>query len=239
MSIFDDNNEDVKEAIQFFNQLSDKDKITIISDLKPQTLQQTQYYDKLLPLLSKIQKDISKFDDIRIGNKLMELGLDETYARLFVSNVKKQAPTKEYQLSQLARIPEDVFCKNMPHIMKSLWVDNIPDTEIQEKYSVTHEQLSCITNITNNMLQGLARGELTAERIKKENTDQISDKKLDVLLNEVLVYQKHWRDAILFSNIQDASSNTRRIVRQNNNILKIMGEMFDILLDLRDERRRM
>ena len=99
MSIFDDNDEDVKTSIHFFNQLSNEDKIRIVSNLNPNILQQKQQYTRLFPLLVKIQKDISKHDAIKIGNKLMDLGLDETYARLFVSNIKNHAPTEAYQLS--------------------------------------------------------------------------------------------------------------------------------------------
>ena len=57
-------------------------------------------------------------DAIEIGNKLMEYGLDETYARLFVANVKKHAPTAEYQLNQINKVPDGDFCDKLPGVMK-------------------------------------------------------------------------------------------------------------------------
>ncbi|MCY4489915.1 MAG: hypothetical protein OXC46_00445 [Thaumarchaeota archaeon] len=48
-----------------------------------------------------------------IGNKLVELGMEETYARLVINNVKKQAPTLEYHLSQLERLSDDFFEKTL------------------------------------------------------------------------------------------------------------------------------
>ena len=68
MSIFDaDKNEDVKESILYFNQLSNEEKVRIVSDLNPYIFQQKQQYLPLFPLLSKIQQDISKHGTIEIG----------------------------------------------------------------------------------------------------------------------------------------------------------------------------
>ena len=56
MSIFDDNDEDVKNSIRFFNRLSNENQIRIVSDLNPNTLRQKQQYKSLFALLSKIRK---------------------------------------------------------------------------------------------------------------------------------------------------------------------------------------
>lgn len=56
---------------------------------------------------------MSKYTHMVIGNKLVELGMEETYARLVINNVKKQAPTLEYHLSQLERLSDDFFEKTL------------------------------------------------------------------------------------------------------------------------------
>ena len=91
MKVFDDEGR-VRHSIEFFNALSDQDKVTIISDLSPATV--NQYHDYLISLSSQVQLAISQFDDIVIGNRLVEMGLDDTYARLFVSNIKNMPRLK-------------------------------------------------------------------------------------------------------------------------------------------------
>lgn len=93
MSLFDEDDQSVKAAISYFNELSDQDKALIVSDLNPQTFKLKKHFKALFPLFSRVQNDLSKHDGIKIGNKLLELGLEETYARLVVSNMKKHAPT--------------------------------------------------------------------------------------------------------------------------------------------------
>ena len=229
MSIFDDNNEDIKRSIGFFNQLSDEDKVTIVSDLNPQTFKLKRYYKPLFPLLSKIQKDISKFDAIKIGNKLMEYGLDETYARLFVTNMKKHAPTEDYQLNQLDKIADDLFCDNLPEIIKNVWVDHVDNNMIVEKFSITQEQVDCIIDVTRNLLNSLARGETTKALIKEKYAKKISEKKLSILMDKVSIHSKHWHDTMLFSNVQDTFFNTERIVKQNEIMLRFMKELIGLI----------
>ena len=91
MGVFD-NEDDIRRSIEFFNMLADQDKVTIISDLSPVSFKVKQYYNQLAPILSEVQRAISKHEGIAIGNRLVELGLDDTFARLFVLNIKKHAP---------------------------------------------------------------------------------------------------------------------------------------------------
>ena len=162
MSIFDDNNEDVKNAIRFFNNLRDDDKVRIVSDLNPNTFKLKQHAKRLFPLLSKIQRDISKHDEIKIGTKLMEYGLEETYARLFVANMKKQVPTAAYQIDQINKITDNTFCEKLPDIMKYIWVDrNSIDMKMENKLGVSVEKLQCIESLTFRIFNGLSRGNIT------------------------------------------------------------------------------
>ena len=75
MSLFNLEDEEIKETIDFFNSLTDEERALIVSDLNPHTFKMPQYYDDLVHLFSLIQRDITIHDGIRIGNRLMELGL--------------------------------------------------------------------------------------------------------------------------------------------------------------------
>ena len=147
MSIFDDDSNDVRESIRFFNQLPDEEKIRVLSDLNPFIFQQRREYQPLFPLLSKLQQDISKYNTITLGKKLMEYGLDETHAHLFVLNVKKHAPTVEYQMKQADLISDDDFCKKLPGIINDAWINNETYEVLSEKYGIDNEKIDCIIKL--------------------------------------------------------------------------------------------
>ncbi len=228
MKVFDD--EDIiRRSIEFFNILSEQEKVTIVSDLNPVTFKLKQYHNRLAPLLSEVQRAISKHDDIAIGSRLVELGLDDTFARLFVSNIKKHAPTEAYQIHQISKIPDDVFSKSISEIIKSVWVEGMSEDEIAEKFNITKEQVQCIVDFSRTTLNALARGDITKDGIRNKYSDKLSAVKFESLSNSLLVHQKYWYDSLLFSNAQDSHMNLDLVARQNAAILKSLNEILRIL----------
>ena len=228
MRVFD-NEDGVKRSIVFFNKLPDMDKVTIVSDLRPVTFKPSRYYNHLVPLLSEVQLAISKFDDIVIGNRLVDLGLEDTYARLFVLNIKKHAPTEEYQLRQISKISDDVFSKSIAGIIKSIWAHDASEDELAEKFSVSKEQLRCVVDVARTALNALARGDMTKESMRERYSDKLSPDKFESLSNTLLVSQKYWYDSLLFSNAQDSYHSINYIMKQNDVLIKLLHEMLDAL----------
>ena len=228
MSIFDDDNDDLKKSVRFFNLLPDEEKVKIVSNLSPQFFQQKQEYEQLFALLSKIQQDISTHSDIEIGNKLVEHGLEETYARLFVANVKKHAPTPEYQLNQLNMIPDEVFSKNIASLLHDIWVKGKTDEQLSERYNIDKEKVVCLIIFTANVFNMMSRGETYKEDVKEKYKHNLSYKKMDALLEQISIYQDHNRKVLMFRNMQDAAINTERIARQNNEMLRLLQELVDL-----------
>lgn len=224
-----DNEDSLKRSISFFNELPDRDKATIVTDPNPATFKPRHYYNYLAPLLSEVQLAISKFDDNIIGNRLVDLGLEDTYARLFVSNIKKHAPNEEYQLHQISLIPDDSFSKSIAGIIKAVWVHNASEDELTEKFSVTKEQLRCVLDVSRTVLNALARGDITKEGIRERYSGKLSPVKFESLSNTLLVNQKHWHDSLLFSNAQDSHYSINHIVKQNDAIIKLLNELLDTL----------
>ena len=203
--------------------------MTIVSDLNPVTFKLKQYYNRLAPLLSEVQRAISQCGDVAIGNRLVELGLDDTFARLFVSNIKKHAPTEEYLLHQISKIPDDTFAESISEIIKSIWVDDASMEEVTEKFNITMEQLQCITDFSRTVMNALARGDTTKDGIRRDYSDKMSPIKFDSLSNSLLVHKKYWYDSLLFSNTQDAYIGQDLVARQNAAILKSVNEILEIL----------
>lgn len=224
-----DNADGVRRSIEFFNMLADQDRVTIVSDLNPMTFKLRQYHSRLAPLLSEVQRAISKYEDIAIGNRLVELGLDDTFARLFVLNIKKHAPTEAYQIHQISKIPDDVFSKSIAEIIKSVWVENMSEGKVAEKFNITKEQVRCIVDLSRAAMNALARGDMTKDSIRKKYSDKLSSIKFESLSNSLLVHQKYWYDSLLFSNSQDSSLNLELITRQNAVMLKSLKEILQIL----------
>lgn len=228
MGVFDDE-DGVRRSIEFFNMLADHDKVTIVSDLNPTTFKIKRHYDQLVPLLSEVQRAISKHEEIAIGNRLVELGLDDTFARLFVLNIKKHAPTEAYQLRQISKIPDDVFAKSIAEIIKSVWVEDMGEDEVAEKFDITKEQVRCIVDLSRATMNALARGDMTKDSIRKKYSGKLSPIKFESLSNSLLVHQKYWYDSLLFSNTQDSYVNLDVVIRQNAAILKSVNEILEIV----------
>ena len=240
MSLFDSDIEETRAAIDFFNNLSDEERALIVSDLNPQTFKIPQYYDDLVHLLSRVQKDITVHDGIKIGNRLMKLGLDETWARLIVANMKKHAPTIPYQISQINRIDDKQFGEMFDGVMDALWVEKMDDDDVLEKFSLDQEQLRCIVDMTSQHIQDLMRGDTTQVKIRRTLLEAgLSKPKVDTMMRGVAAQESDWYRWLLFRNAQDNYYNTQDIKEQNDRILSVLHEILGILKDHRPERRNL
>lgn len=237
MSLFNVEDEEIKETIDFFNSLTDEERALIVSDLNPHTFKMPQYYDDLVHLFSLIQRDITIHDGIRIGNRLMELGLEETWARLLVANIKKHAPTIKYQISQLNRIDEQMFVATFGSIMDALWVHKIPDDEVTEKFGIDTEQIHCITDMTSHYMQDMMRGDNTGVGIREALVENgLSAKRADTLLRTLKDREDDWYRWLIFRNAQDNYYSVQEVKDQNTAILETLREILVLLKEQKSGR---
>lgn len=240
MSLFDPDIEDTKASIEFFNSLSDEERALIVSDLNPNTFKIPQYYDSLVSLLSRVQRDITVHDGIKIGNRLMDMGLEETWARLIVTNMKKHAPTIPYQVSQLNRIDDQKFTAIFSGVMDALWMEKMDDESVIERYGIDQEQLRCITDMSSHHMQDLMRGDSTEEKIRSMLLENgLSKAKVDVMMRSIMDQEGDWYRWLIFRNAQDNYYNTQEIREQNVRILETLKEILALLKDQKPERRTM
>lgn len=232
MSLFDGESHDIQLAINFFNLLNDEERALIVSDLNPDTFKIPQYYDDLVPLLYRVQMDITKHDGIKIGNRLMELGLEETWARLIVSNMKKHAPTIRYQISQINKIDDKRFNESFSKMIDSLWMDKTNNDSVVEKFGVNKEQLNCITDLTSHYMQDIMRGDSTELQIRKILLENgLSKSKVNTMLHSIMLLERGWYRWLLFRNAQDSLYGIQEIKEQNTYILETLKEILILLKD--------
>ena len=237
MSLFNVEDEEIKETIDFFNNLTDEERALIVSDLNPHTFKMPQYYDDLVHLFSLIQRDITIHDGIRIGNRLMELGLEETWARLLVANIKKHAPTTKYQVSQLSRIDEQRFVATFGKIMDALWVHKMSDEEVTEKFGIDTEQIHCITDMTSHYMQDMMRGDSTEIGIRSALLENgLSSKRTNTLLRALKDREDDWYRWLLFRNAQDNYYAVQEVKEQNVAILETLREILVLLKEQKSGR---
>lgn len=237
MSLFDADDEEAKGSISFFNSLTEEERALIVSDLNPNTFKLPRYYEDLAYLLSLIQQDITRHDGIRIGNRLMELGLDETWARLLVANIKKDAPTIEYQVSQLNRIDEKKFAATIGKIMDALWVEKMSDEEVIEKFGIGKEQVNCIADMSSRFMQDMMRGDATPYTIRTHVTKKgLSAKRAETLLRAVADREGDWYRWLLFRNTQENYYAIQEVKEQNAAILETLRDVLVLLKEQKSGR---
>lgn len=237
MSIFDGDESEISEIIDFFNSLTDEEKAIIVSDLHPETFKLKKYFDRLVPLLFRVQRDLSKYEDIAIGSKLVELGMEETYARLIVSNMKKQAPTLSYHASQIAKIDDGRFVKDFERMLMSIWINNEDKKVVVEKYGITHDQFESIAGVTNHILEGLFHGNMTEKKVLGMLVENgLSDAKAQAILRGIQPHRDTMYSRLMFSNLQEVMDRTQDIEAQNRAIVERMNEIIRLLRKIESGR---
>ena len=168
------------------------------------------------------------------------MGLEETWARLVVTNMKKHAPTIPYQVSQLNRIDDQKFAAIFGGVMDALWLDKMDDESVIERYGIDQEQLRCITDMSSHYMQDLMRGDSTEEKIRGVLLENgLSKVKVDSMIKSIMGQEGDWYRWLLFRNTQDNYYNTQEIREQNVRILETLKEILALLKDQKPERRTM
>lgn len=235
MSVFQDDVEKIKKAIEYFNSLKEERKAFLVSNITTPNAYTSEELDYLKPLLEAIQNDISSHNESTIGNKLFELGMNETYAILFVKNVIKDAPTFQYQLKIISQIKDEQFKELLPNFVKSLWVQRLPIPEVSKKYNLANDQLNALLNVFRNIMNEFLRRDSSEETITKKLSDGgFSKDKLDVFLNTLKINSEIWRNMLVFSNSQDAFFGVQELKQQNQTILETLKEILQILREFKN-----
>lgn len=229
MSLFQENLNAIKQAIGYFNSLSAQDKALIVSDLN-QIRTNEQVFDRLSPLFEAIQNDISRYDETTLSQKLFELGLEETFAKLLVNNMIKQAPTIEYEIRVLSKMDDEEFKKLVPALMQDVWVKQNLKPDTIQQFGLTTQFYDVFVNFSRNMMNNLARRIQTDEKLEKVCLENgLSKPKLETLLNVAKVNSKFWHDLLVFTNAQDSVFEIRAVRQQNNAILQTLREILQLI----------
>lgn len=229
MDLFSDDARPIKAAIGYFNNLPDQDKITIVSDLNPTTFKLKRHFRPLFPLFSKVQQALSTHGGMVIGNRLVDLGLDDMYARIIVENMKKHAPTLEYQLSQLAMLDGETFSR-LDEIVNSVWIDNTPQKVVAERYDITQDQIQAIVDIVTKMTVRLLRGDTNEKRILRDfGKKGLAPERTEAVINILQIYKDTTYRSLMFSNTQDMYAKVEKIAQQNEMLLSGMKTIIALL----------
>lgn len=232
-----DDDSPIRESIQFFNDLSNEEKAIIVSDLHPDSFRLKKYVTKLAPLMTKILRDLGKFADIKIGNELMELGLEETYARLIVANMKKQVPTLSYHVSEVRKIDDAHFSENFEKILIAMWINDEDEKTITERYGINHDQFRSILGLTSHFIHALFRGDTTEKKIRDILVKHgLSETKSQTILKGMQPHKEVLYSRSMFSDLQDTLANTLDIKEQNDTILRGINQIIALLKSLPTKR---
>lgn len=236
MSLFDDDIDEITDAIAHFNSLSDQEKVTIVANFFKMPYPSPKL-ERLYPLLTAISNDIGQRDETTISNRIFELGMAETYAVLFVKNTINNIPTLEYMLGVISKINDDSFTTNFPEIFKSMWIERMRVDEILEKFNLTKQQLDSILGSTRNLMSDYLRSNLSDLKIKDVcKKSGMSDSKVDTVLNTVKIYSEFWNRMLVFSNTQDTFFKSNEIKQQNIQILNILKEILVLLREMKEKK---
>ena len=230
MSFFQDDIEHLKKAIKFFNSLTNERKAYLVANIITPNAYTKDELAHLRPFLQAIQFDVLSHSELEVAQKIFELGMDETYSKLFVTNVIKQAPTYEYHLNLLSQIDDKLFEQSFSSIINDVYVQLKLREEILTKHNLSQEQFNAIVSSFNLTMTNFLR-KTTSEKLIKDKLQScgFSIVKIDTYLNTLKVNAEFAREMLVFSNIQDTFLSIAELKEQNNVILQTLREILKIL----------
>lgn len=234
-SIFSDNNEIVLKAIQFFNSCDEKQKIHLITEMAVPGAYTKEELEVIRPFLKAIQVDLSSHSETSIAQRLFELGMDKTYAQLFVKNIKEKAPTNEYHASVINQISDSDFASKFPDVINLAFFEALPDTIIAEKVELSPEQVFSMIGLLRNAILPFVKRELGVTHIIEQcKSMKMSEEKTKEFVNAMQKHQDYFRTQI---NFLDTSSNVieianlrkdvENIKKQNELILRVLKQLLE------------
>ena len=226
MSVFNKQFKDhIVESIEYFNGLDRHHQAYIVANLSDLDEQDEK---GLQPVLVSISHDIVNYDRTTIAQQLFEFGMDQTYATLLVENVVRQTPTLEYDLGEIAKIPDTDFEDKFSNCVTDIWVERKAPGLISKEHGLTVAQVRIITSITRHFMNGLARSQLSPRKITALcKSSGFSRAKIKILHNTLGIHAEFWRNASMYMSIQDSYSLLQKISEQNNLILGALQNLLD------------
>jgi len=228
MSLFQDDNLELQKSIEYFNSLDEERKAIIVSNLTGEKWT-SEEQNNVIPIISAILNDMSRYSLAMLVSQTVELGMEETYATLFVKKIIKDAPTTEYQLKVLSKIDDEQFKKLFPDVLNAWWIEQDETDVIKKNIDISDDEFQAMVSIIRDGMNGLARRTTSVKKISSEcKKNNFSDSKIEVVLNTFKIYSEVWRKMYVFSNIQDVYIDSTELRKQNYEILNIVRELLVI-----------
>ena len=220
----------MRTSISYFNALTNEVKAMAVANLHPQEFQPQEHLEHLSPMMVNVQRAMSKYTSMTIINCLVELGLEDTYAMLIVTNMKKQAPTLEYHLSLLSKMDDDKFENSIEEIIIGIWLDHINPDELITKSGIDQEQYNAIAKISTDLIIQLLRNETNEKMVSIIYTKNgLSRKKTEAFLNSIRPHLPKLYSGGVFSQIQDIFAKIEELEAQNIAIMRNMQSILELL----------
>lgn len=231
MSFFHDNTDQLKDFIGFFNDLDNVRKAVVVGSVSKTGATYTDEEIKhIIPIIEAIEHDLITHSEITIANKIIECGMDNTYAQLFVKNIVDSRPPIEYHLNILERMDEKSFKDMFLNTIKGFYFDLEPKEKLLEKLKITDQQFSAITNAYVEAVFEILRGEVNLNLIREKASTVIkSEKKLNAMEECLQSTSDLIGKRVMFYDIQETYLATQEVVEQNKVILTTLREILEIL----------
>ncbi len=227
MSFFTEDKSELESAMDSFKTLSLEKQNYIITNITDGNATfDPDELDPFMPIVEAIRNDMSRHSHPTITSELIDLGMKRGYAALLVDNLVNDAPTIEYQIKTILRIPDDEFKIKIPDDVKLTFVENMSPDVVSKKLGITNEQNRAIVEVFRTFMLEYLRGDASINVIKNKLQEEgLSETQLDVFINTIKINSEHWSHELVFRNTQDTHFNVETIREQNNEILHLLKEI--------------
>lgn len=229
MSLFATPEERLKQALNWFNSLKNEEQLTLLANLgEPATNLTPEQADNLTTMTLEIIQASSMYNKEQIVAKLIQLGIKDVYARLFVDTVTTKPTLPQLDAKRLLSLDDEHFRKAIEAILTKFYVENNTTEQLSQYAGLDEEDLiPAMRFIRDNILFVYVRGELSPENLRRLLTERVKfpEARIDVLLEVLERNRQTIMSNFLFKNTQDTYLSMQRMERIQLETISLLREL--------------
>jgi len=234
--------EETKKAIEWFNSQSSERQVHLVSQLfkDPSTFSKGESEN-----MSGIAYDIREFllthnrDDVIIN--LVDLGVDETLARILVERLDKLKPAMEMDARTLKELSDEKFGRVVDTILCGFYGDYeaFDFKREAEKIEVEMGRLQSALRILRDLvIWDYLRGHINLESIEKKFADEFDypPNKVKILIEKLQTNADILRANLMFWQLQDMGKKFDKLNGNMEEIVSSLKDLTDVMKKLTEKR---
>jgi len=232
MSLFANPSQNLKNAINWFNDLRKEEQVSILTNLEENPEALTNEQNEQLTIIALEIAGALPYGQNPIIKKFTELGLPQVHASLIVNAITTKSVLPKLDAKKLLSLNDQNYEKAIESVLVKLFIENNPIDKILEYSGLDNQILAAsLRFIRDNILFLYLRGEMAIDNLKKVLHDQLNfpENRIHILVN-ILEQNKEtiWKNFV-FRNTQETYFKMQVLERNQIELISQIQQLIQLL----------